>query len=232
MKTKALKAAVPLTLPICVGFLFLGTSYGLLMNSMGFSFFYPMIMSLVVFAGSMEFIAASLLLGAFNPLQAFVLTLMVNARHIFYGISMLDRYKNTGLKKLYLIFGMCDESFSINCAVAAPSGVDSGWFMFFVTLLNHIYWVLGATLGGVLGYLVNFNTEGIEFVMTALFVVMFLNQWEEAENHAPAVIGLVCSLVACLIFGGESFLIPAMIGIVACFTISYFTAMKKEGAGR
>ncbi len=220
MKLKAFKAAFPLTLPICVGFLFLGISYGFFMNSLGFSFLYPMFMSLLIFAGSMEFIAANLLLAAFNPLEAFFLTLMVNARHIFYGISMLDKYKDVGLKKLYLIFGMCDESFSINCTVTPPLGVDRGWFMLFVTLLNHAYWVLGATLGGLLGYLIEFNTEGIDFVMTALFVVIFINQWDETKNHAPALIGLLTSAVCLVVFGSESFLIPAMIGIVVCFSLS------------
>ena len=142
MKMQAFKAALPHTLPIAVGFLFLGVSYGFLMCSLGFSFVYPMLMSLFIFAGSMEFVAAHLLLLPFNPWRALGLALMVNARHLFYGISMLDKYKGLGWKKPYLIFGMCDESFTINCTVKPPADVDSGWFMFFVTLLNQIYWVL------------------------------------------------------------------------------------------
>ncbi len=230
MKLKAFKAALPLTLPICIGFMFIGISYGLLMDSLGFSAWYPFIMSMVIFAGSMEFIAANLLTGAFDPVQAFTLTVMVNARHIFYGISMLEKYKNVGIKKLYLIFGMCDESFSINCAVTPPKDVDKGWFMFFVTLLNHIYWVAGATIGGLMGYLIDINTKGIEFVMTALFVVMFINQWEENKNHTPAIIGVACSLFCCIIFGADNFLIPAMIGIVLCFTVTGYINRNKEGA--
>ena len=149
MKRKAFRAALPYTIPICVGFLFLGMSYGFLMKSQGFSVIYPMLMSLFIFAGSMEFVTVSLLLSAFQPFHAFVLALMVNARHPFYGISMLEKFKNTGWKKFYLIFGMCDESFTINCTVEPPEGVDRGWFMFFVTLLNHLYWVgdLGRTAG-------------------------------------------------------------------------------------
>ena len=143
MKVKALKAALPHTLPICVGFLFLGMSYGFLMRSKGFSFVYPMLMSLFIFAGSMEFITVSLLLSTFNPFYAFFLALMINARHLFYGISLLEKYKNTGWKKFYLIYGMCDESFTINCAVEPPPEVDRGWFLFFVTLLNQIYWEIG-----------------------------------------------------------------------------------------
>lgn len=129
-----------------------------------------------IFAGFMEFITVNLLLPAFNPLYAFFLTLMVNASHLFYGISMLDKYKKIGCKKWYLIYGMCDESFTINCTVTPPPDADKGWFMFFVTMLNQIYWVSGATLGALLGYVIQFNTIGIELVMTALFAVMFINQ--------------------------------------------------------
>lgn len=219
MKTKALKAALPHTLPVCVGFLFLGMSYGFLMRSKGFSFVYPMFMSLFIFAGSMEFVTVNLLLSAFQPLYAFFLAFMVNARHLFYGISMLEKYKNTGWKKAYLIFGMCDESFTVNCTAEPPADVDAGWFMFFVTLLNQIYWVSGATLGALLGYVVHFNTKGIEFVMTALFVVMFVNQWEETKEHRPALIGLGCSLLCLLIFKAGNFILPSMALIVACFSL-------------
>lgn len=218
MKRKAFKAALPHTLPICVGFLVLGMSYGFLMRSKGFSFVYPMLMSLFIFAGSMEFVTVDLLLSAFHPWHALALALMVNARHLFYGISMLQKYRGTGLKKLYLIYGMCDESFSINCAVSPPD-VDQGWFMFFVTLLNHIYWVVGATSGALLGYLIRFDTTGIEFVMTALFVVMFLNQWKETEHHGAALAGIGCSLICLLVFDSGNFIIPTMVLIVLYFAL-------------
>lgn len=226
MKLKALKTAFPHTLPICIGFLFLAISYGFLMRSKGFSFIYPMLMSMLIFAGSMEFVTINLLLLPFNPITAFLLTLMVNARHIFYGISMLDRYKNCGIKKYYLIFGMCDESFSINSSVTVPSDVDVGWFMFWVTFLNHIYWVAGAVLGGLLGYIIHFDTTGIEFVMTALFVVMFINQWEESKHHLPAMIGISCSLL-CLIVFNQNFMIPAMLMIVISFALKR-NSLEKE----
>lgn len=218
MKRKSFRAALPYTLPICVGFLFLGMSYGFLMRSKGFSVFYPMAMSLFIFAGSMEFVTVELLLSAFNPLYAFLLTLMVNARHLFYGISMLEKYSGVGKKKWYLIFGLCDESFSINCSVMPPEGVDRGWFMLFVTALNQAYWVAGATLGALMGYVIHFNTKGIEFVMTALFVVIFLNQWEEAKDHGPALIGIGASALCLILFGSGRFLIPAMALIILCFT--------------
>ena len=227
MKRKALQAAFPYTLPICVGFLFLGLSYGFLMRSEGFSFVYPLLMSLFIFAGSMEFLTVELLLSVYDPLHAFLLALMVNARHLFYGLSMLQKYKNTGWKKFYLIFGMCDESFSINCTVTPPEGVDRGWFMFFVTLLNHIYWVTGATAGALLGYVIHFDTTGIEFVMTALFVVMFLNQWEEAKDHRPALVGLGCSLACLLLFGSGSFIVPAMALIILSFLLTRRTFVRE-----
>lgn len=219
LRRKAFKAAFPRTLPILVGFAFLGMSYGLLMRSKGFSFIYPMFMSMFIFAGSMEFVTANLLLADFNPIYAFLLALMVNARHLFYGISMLEKFDGTGWKKPYLIFGMCDETFSINCTADLPPDVDKGWFMFFVTLLNQIYWVVSSTVGSLLGYVIHFNTKGIEFVMTALFVVMFLGQWDKKENRVPALVGLIGTAVCLPIFGSKYFIVPAMVLIVAAFAV-------------
>ena len=147
------------------------------MNVSGFSFVYPMIMSIVIFGGSLEFVTVTMLLGAFAPLQAFLAAVMIQARHLFYGIAMLDRFKNQGIKKLYLIYAMCDETFSVNYSAIIPKDVDDGWFMFFVSLLNQIYWVLGATIGGLVGSLLTIDTKGIDFVMTAMFVVIFLDQF-------------------------------------------------------
>ena len=182
---------------------------------MGWAF----LMRLLIYAGSMQFVTVPLLLAPYHFLSTVLLTLMVNARHLFYGLSMLEKYKNTGWKKPYLIFGMCDESFTINSAVTPPEDVDKGWFMFFVNLLNQIYWVFGATMGALLGYVIHFNTEGIEFVMTALFVVMLVNQWEEHKDHRPALIGLVCPVICLIIFGGDNFMIPSMILMTVSFLI-------------
>lgn len=214
----ALRAAFPFTIPIFAGFTFLGIAYGFYMHAYGFSAVYPILMSLTIFAGSMEFVTGRLLLAPFAPVGAFFLTLMVNARHLFYGISMLDKYKDTGKKKWYLIFGMCDESFSINCTANIPDGIDKGWFMFFVTLLNQCYWVLGATLGGLAGNFIRFNTKGLDFVMIALFVVIFMEQWEKEQNHTSGLIGLSASLLCLLIFGSENFIIPSMIAILVILT--------------
>lgn len=216
---KAFFTAFPYTLPILAGFVFLGAAYGIYTNAAGFGVIYPIITSAAIFAGSMEFVTVNLLLGAFDPLRAFFLTLMVNARHLFYGISMLDKYNDTGRKKNYLIFGMCDESFSINCTASIPPDVDKGWFMFFVTLLNQIYWVFGATLGGLLGPLVKFDTNGLDFVMTALFVVLFLEQWMKEEKHYSALIGLGVTALCLILLGGDNFIIPAMLFILLFLTI-------------
>ncbi len=219
VRKKAFRAAFPHTIPIFAGFWFLGMTYGIYMNVSGFSFWYPMLMSLFIFAGSMEFVAVNLLLGAFDPLQALAMTLMINARHLFYGISMLDRYRGQGWKKIYLIFGMCDESFSINYTAEIPEDVDSGWFMLFVTLLNHFYWFFGATLGGVFGSFIHFNTEGLDFVMTAMFVVIFLEQWMKEKKHISAVVGLLLSLLCLTAFGADNFVIPAMLAIFVSLTL-------------
>lgn len=224
----AFKAAFPHTIPIFAGFWFLGMTYGIYMNVSGFSFWYPMLMSLTIFAGSAEFVAVNMLLGAFNPLQALAMTLMINARHLFYGISMLDKYRGNGLKDIYLIFGMCDESFSINYTADIPAGIDRGWFMFFVTLLNHCYWFFGATLGGLFGSLIHFNTEGLDFVMTAMFVVIFMEQWMKEKNHVSALVGIGISLLCLIAFGPDNFIIPAMVGILGVLTLLRKPLEKSE----
>ena len=220
MLKKALLAAFPNTIPIFASFWFLGLAYGIYMNASGFGFWYPMVMSLVIFGGSLEFVAVSMLLGPFAPLQTLMMTLMIQARHLFYGIAMLERFKGMGAKRFYLIFGLCDETFSINYTAKIPDDVDSGWFMFFVTLLNHLYWFSGSTIGGIVGSMLEFNTEGIDFVMTAMFVVIFIEQWLKEKSHYTALIGLSASALCLILFGKDSFMIPAMVcilGLLTCF---------------
>lgn len=219
MRFKALKKAFPYTLPIFAGFWFLGLAYGIYMNASGFSFVYPMLMSMVIFGGSLEFVTVSMLLSPYAPIQAFVMALLIQARHIFYGISMLDRFKGMGFKKFYLIFGMCDETFSINYTADIPADVDRGWFMFFVTLLNHFYWVLGSTIGGLAGSLLKFDTDGISFVMTAMFVVIFLEQWLKEERHDASCMGIFVSVLCLVIFGADSFMPPTMVLIIALLAL-------------
>ncbi len=224
---QALKAAFPYTIPIMAGFLCLGISFGLLMTSKGFSSIYPIFMSIIIFAGSMQFVAITILLAAFNPLYALILTLMINARHMFYGISMLDKLKDIGPKKYFIIWGMCDETFSINCSFHIPKEINSGWFMFYVTLLNYFYWILGTTIGSLLGENIHFNTNGIDFVMTALFLVIFINQWKETQDHIPAMIGILGSILSILIFGTSQFIIPAMLFILVALSLKK-NSLKKE----
>lgn len=218
MKLKAAKAAFPYTVPILASFLFLGMTYGILMYSKGFSFLYPMFMSMTIFAGSIEFVAVNMLLGAFNPFEALMTTLILNARHLFYGIALLDKYKNTGIMKLYLIFGSCDETFSINYTADIPQDIDQKWFYFFVTVFNQIYWVTGATLGGLFGGMISINTKGLDFVMTAMFVTIFLSQFIKEKNHTSSYIGLIIPFL-CLIIFKSSFMIPSMILILFILTI-------------
>lgn len=216
---RAFTAAFPYTIPIFAGFWFLGIAYGILMRVSGFSVWYPFLTSLLVYGGSLEFLIVTMLLSSFAPLQTLILTLMIQARHLFYGIAMLDKFKGTGWKRWYLIFGMCDESFSINYSAQIPDGIDSGWFMFFVTLLNHFYWVSGTVLGALLGSFLRFNTEGLDFVMTAMFTVIFLEQLLKEKKHYTAVIGVLASIVCLLIFGADSFMVPTMICILVLLTV-------------
>lgn len=228
MLKKAFKAAWPKTIPIMAGFLFLGFSYGVYMNVSGFSFVYPMVMSAVIYGGSLEFLTVSMLLSPFAPLQVFTVSLMIQARHLFYGISMLEKFKGTGLKKFYLIYGMCDETFSVNYVADISADVDRGWFMFFVTLLNQIYWVAGATLGGLFGSLITFNTKGLDFVMTALFAVIFLDRLMTEKKHYTAAIGVLSALVCRLIFGADSFMLPTM-GLMLLLLTAFKKPLERSG---
>ena len=216
MKRKALRAAFPYTVSIWVEFLFLGLSYGLLMRSMGLPIFYILAMSIFIFAGSMEFVTVNLLMGAFQPLNAFIMTLMVNARHLFYGLAMLGKYRDTGWKKGHLIFGMCDETFALNSAITPPEGVDRGWFYFFITLLNQMYWVSSGALGYLVGSALPINTTGVDFILTALITVLFLGQLEGREKQRSGWMGLGIALVCLLVLGSKNFILPALALIVLC----------------
>lgn len=216
---RAFRYAFPHTIPIFAGFWFLGITYGVYMHVSGFSFVYPMLMSMTIFTGSMEFVTANMLLGGFHPLQAFVMAILIGARHLFYGISMLDKFRGMGWKKFFLIYGMCDETFSINYSAEIPPNVDRGWFMLFVTVLNYLYWVTGATMGGLFGSLIHFNTQGLDFAMTAMFVVIFMEQWIKDTKHTSQFIGLGASVLCLIVFGADSFMVPTMLVILFFLTI-------------
>ncbi len=217
----ALGRAFPQTIPVLTGYVFLGITYGILMVTSGFPILYPILTAFVVYTGSMEFLLVSILMSSFQPLACFVTALMVGARHLFYGISMLDRYKGTGWKKLYLIYATTDETFAVNYSVAVPEGIDHGWFYFWVSLLDQAYWIAGTALGAVFGSHLTFNTRGLDFVMTAMFVTIFMNQWlkDTWKGHASAGIGIAGSLVWLWILGPDGFIVPAMLTILAALAL-------------
>lgn len=217
---QALKAAFPLTLPVLAGFLFLGVAYGVLMHSIGLGPGWTFLTCYLVFAGSMQYVAITLFTAAFSPWAALAVTLMVNARHVFYGLALLDKLEAAGKYRPYVIFALCDETFSVLCSNEPPQGVDSGLFMFFVAFLNRWYWIAGCLLGALAGNFIPFSTQGLDFALTAMFAVSFLNQWAKRENRPSALIGVGCSLVCLLLFGPDRFLLPAMALMLAVFGVS------------
>lgn len=224
----ALKAAFPNTLPILAGFVVLGMGYGIYLRSSGLPLWYPTVTSILVFGGSLEFLLVSMLLAPFQPISVFFLSLLVQIRHLFYGLTLLKKYRGRGLKSLYLIYSMCDETFSVNCITEVPEGVDEGWFMFFVSLLNQSYWVISVTLGSLLGGALTKYSEGVEFVMTAMFCVIFIRAMEKKENRISGIIGVVATLFSLIVFGKSVFLIPSMILIL----IFLFLFREKIEKGR
>lgn len=219
---RALLAAFPYTTPILAGFAFLGFAYGVYMNVMGFPFYYPFLLALVIFGGSLEFVAVSLLLAPFAPLATFLLALLIQARHLFYGLSLFDTYRGLGWKRFFLIYGLCDETFSIifTAKRRLPKDVDRGWFMLWITWLNEGYWVLSALLGGLVGGMLPFDTTGLGFVMTAMFVVIFLEQWLHESCHATAMLGILAAGGSLALFGAQSFMVPAMVIILLALLLA------------
>lgn len=209
-----LKPAFLATLPVMTGYLVLGFGFGIIMKANGFGIALTGAMSLLIYAGSMQYAAIGLFTGGASLLTVALTTLMVNARHLFYGISMLEKYRDMGKGKPYLIFGLTDETYSLVCTDLPNIPAESRReYYLLVTLLNQCWWVLGSLLGAVAGSVLQFNSEGIDFALTALFLVVFLDQWLTAEKHGPALIGVGVSVLSLLIFGADSFLIPAMLGI-------------------
>lgn len=206
-----LKKSIIDTIPVMTGYLCLGFGFGILHHSAGYGILSAFIMSLTIFAGSMQYIAVGLLSSGASLITIAITTLLVNARHLFYGISMLEKYKGTGLRKLYLIFALTDETYSLMCSEHSDIPLDKKKdYYLTVSLLNHSYWVIGSVLGAAAGTLFNFNSEGIDFVLTALFVTIFLEQWHNTKKHTPAILGVLVSVICLLIFGSENFLIPTM----------------------
>ena len=208
--SQALSAAFPHTLPVLAGFLVLGIAYGMLMQEKGYGPQWSVLMSAVAFCGSMQFVAITLLTTTFHPLEALILSLLVNARHLFYGLSMLEKYKGFGKVKAFLIYTLCDETFSIVSSVTPPEGVEAKYFYLSISLLDYLYWVFGTLLGGLLGGLMPFDMKGLDFALTALFVVLFLEQIKKKGNWILGLIGIACALLSRVIFGAENMVLPAL----------------------
>ena len=224
MKKNAVRAAFLDTIPVLTGYVFLGFGFGILLHQSGYGVIWAAAMSLFIYAGSMQYVAVSLLSSGAGLLTAAMTAFLVNARHLFYGISMVDAYKGAGKKKPYMIFALTDETYSLVSQDQAPEGMDRHAYCFLVSLFDQIYWVSGSILGSLAGSLLPINYEGIEFVLTALFVTIFVEQWLSTKNHLPAVIGVVSTVVCLLVFGRDVFLIPSMVVIAVVLTV-----MRKTG---
>ena len=238
---RTLKASFIDTLPVMTGYLVLGFGFGIIIKVNGFGILHAFMMSALVYAGSMQYAAIGLFTGGASLITVAITTLMVNARHLFYGISMIDRYKGTGLKKPYLIFSLTDETYSLVCTDNPKiEENDRKKYYLLVSLLNHFYWILGSVIGAVVGTVIRFNSEGIEFALTALFVTVFVEQWlsvskqkeekysfkRDIKNHFPAIVGVVASALCLFIFGKDSFLIPAM--LIIALSLCLYPSNKED----
>lgn len=220
-KSKEFQYAFPRTVPVMVGYLFLGMAYGILMNVNGYGIAWTFAISVLVYAGSLQYLGVTMLTSMLSPITAFVMSLVLNARHLFYGISMLGKYSDVKEKKPYLIFGLTDETFSVLCHEEVPKQLNKDKVYFWVTLLDQCYWVAGSVLGAIAGNFITFDTTGLDFALTALFVVIFVDQWKQKEGHGPAVLGVAASVICLRIFGQSSFIILAMVTIFAILGAMY-----------
>lgn len=216
---KTAKYAFVRTLPVMAGYLVLGLGFGVLLQTKGYSLGWALAMSTLVYAGSMQYLAVDLLAGGASLVSAALMTLMVNARHLFYGVSMLERYRDAGPAKPYLIFALTDETYSLVCSGEPPEGVDQKRYYLLASLFDQLYWIAGSAAGAALGSVLPFDSTGIDFSMTALFLVVVTEQWRASRDHTPALVGLGVSLVCLMVFGADNFLIPAMVGITLALTL-------------
>lgn len=220
-----IKQAFYKSIPVLAGYIVIGIGFGILMRNAGYGVLWAASMSLFIYAGSMQYVGVSLLSGSASIVTTAITTIMVNARHLFYSISMIDKYKDTGKYKPYMIFALTDETYSLLCDEKTPDETDPNLYRFFVSLFNHCYWIAGSIIGNLLGTVLPFSTAGIEFSMTALFIASFTEQWLTAKDHIPAITGIICTLLCLVVFGKENFLIPSMLMITLVLTLLH----KREG---
>ena len=225
---KALRAAFPVTLPVLAGYLALGIAFGLLLSTAEIPIFWAPIMSSLMYAGSGQFLAVSLIAGGASLIQAALLTCVLHFRHLFYGLSLIERFQGAGRRKAYLIFGLTDETYALLASTPAPPGVAPPDFYLAVTLLNHLYWIAGGVIGSTMGALIAFDTTGVDFAMTALFVVLLIEQVKKPGGQLPAVVGGVCAVAALLVCGADNFLIPALISITVILLIARPKLERRE----
>ena len=230
MTKKLLRTAFLDTVPVMTGYVFLGFGFGILMQQNGFGVLWAGAMSLLIYAGSMQYVAIPLLTSGASLLTAAMTAFVVNARHLFYGISMVDACKGMGKKKPYLIFGLTDETYSLVSQLQLPDGISRGGYCFLVTLFDHLYWISGSVLGSLTGTLLPINYEGVDFALTALFVTIFVEQWLSTMNHGPAIVGVAATTLCLVLFGADVFLIPSMAVIAACLILMRKTGKEKTNA--
>ena len=219
MDRNVLSAAFHVTIPVLMGYLAIGMAFGLMMDSAGYNVFWALLMSLIIYAGAGQYMGVTLLAAGASPLQTALMTLLLNFRHMFYGLSMLEKFRGMGLRKLYMIFSLTDETYALLSSAQAPVGVEPRQFYFAIALLDQSYWILGSVIGAVAGALIPFSTEGLDFALTALFVVLFLGQLENAGSRIYGLIGTVCSLAVLLLVGADNMVIPSMIVILIVLLI-------------
>ena len=225
---KTARYAFARSLPVLAGYLVLGLGFGVLLASKGYGLGWAVVMSTLIYAGSMQYLAVDLLAGGASLVAAALMTLTVNARHLFYGVSMVERYRDVGPAKPYLVFALTDETYSLVCSGDPPAGVDRKGYFLLVSLLDHLYWIAGSALGALLGGALPFDSTGIDFSMTALFLVVMTEQWRTSRDHRPALVGLGVSLACLWVFGASDFLIPAMVGITVVLTLLRGRLQEKE----
>ena len=226
---KTIRYAFVRSLPIMAGYIVLGLGFGVLLQSKSYGAGWALVMSGLIYAGSMQYVAIDLLAGGASLISAAIMTLMVNARHLFYGISMLERYKDTGAAKPYLIFALTDETYSVVCSGGVPEGVDRKKYYFWVSLLNQLYWIAGGVAGALLGSVLPFDTTGIDFAMTSLFTVIFVEQWQASKSHVPAFLGLGAAALSLALLGPQNFILPAMLAICVML-VALRRQLAKEAA--
>ena len=215
-----MRSAFPYTLPVLAGYLFMGLAFGVMFEEQGYSVLWAIIVSVFVYAGSGQYLALNFFVPGYSFIQAIALTLMVNIRHVFYGLSLVERYNRFGWKRWYLIFGMTDETYSLACTVNVPEDVDEEKFLLSITLLNQVYWIVGTIIGSLAASAIPFNSEGIDFAMTALFIVLFVELWCKRSNRYPELVGVMASILCLVIFGADGFILPTMILIIAILMIN------------